>query len=290
MRPGRRRRIERPESEWVRQHEERWRIVPDELWAAAQDARAGRNERHVRDSGGRIRRSAAACGAHRKRLLSGFLRCGECGGSFHALDARAWGCSWNRNRGSCANDVRVPAGNLERAVLAAVQDALDEEVAEQAARVALDELQARLAQTDRTALEAKLSALDVKIERALDMAVELPDLAVVKTKMRELRTEREKVVGELARAGRVLPTLEELEPLVRARLRDLRATLTADVGLGRMALGALLGEDRLRIYRDGRIEGTATLRPEMLWAPREASEPIDPVVAGAGFEPATCGL
>ena len=73
-----------------------------------------------------------------------------------------------------------------------------------------------------------------------------------------------------------------------ARLRDLRETLTADVG--GMALGALLGEDRLRIYADGRIEGTATLRPETLWAPRTASGPIAPVVAGAGFEPATCGL
>jgi transposase len=122
------------------------------------------------------------------------------------------------------------------------------------------------------------------------MAAELPDLAAMKAKLRELRDEREKVAVELARTARALPTLQELEPLVRARLRDLRATLTADTGLGRLALGALLGEDRLRIYRDGRIEGTATLRPETLWAPRTASEPIAPVVAGAGFEPATCGL
>ena len=45
----------------------------------------------------------------------------------------------------------------------------------------------------------------------------------------------------------------------------LRATLTADVRIGRLSLGALLGEDRLHVYRDGRIEGTATLRPETLW-------------------------
>ena len=287
---GRRRRIERPESEWTHQHEERWRIVSDELWQAAQDARAGRNERHERDSGGRILRSAARCGTLRKRLLSGFLACGECGGSFHALDARAWGCSWQRNRGSCDNAVRVPAGHLERAVVAAVEDALDEEIAEHAVRVALDELEARLACTDRTALEGSLAGLDAKIGRALDLAIELGDMDAVKAKLRDLRSERERVAGELARTERALPTIKELEPLVRARLRDLRASLTADTGLGRLALGALLGQDRLRIYKDGRIEGTATLRPETLWAPREASEPIAPVVAGAGFEPATCGL
>jgi hypothetical protein len=71
---GRRRRIERPEGEWVRQTEESWRIVPDDLWAAVQDARAGRNERHERDAGGRIRRSAARCGTIRKRLLAGLRR------------------------------------------------------------------------------------------------------------------------------------------------------------------------------------------------------------------------
>jgi DNA invertase Pin-like site-specific DNA recombinase len=46
---GKRTRFERPESEWVRQHDEAWRIVSDELWRAAQEARGRRNERHVRD-------------------------------------------------------------------------------------------------------------------------------------------------------------------------------------------------------------------------------------------------
>lgn len=129
---GIRKRFERPETEWVRQQDEAWRIVSDELWHAAQDARGRRNALHERDGRGRIIRSALRGPASRKRLLSGFLECGECGGSFHALHGRAvWGCSWHRNRGSdvCANDTIVSQARLEAAVMDAVREALDEEVA-----------------------------------------------------------------------------------------------------------------------------------------------------------------
>jgi len=67
------------------------------------------------------------------------------------------------------------------------------------------------------------------------------DLEAAKVKPRTLRTEREKVAGELARTEWALPTLEELEPLVRARLADLRSQLAADTGLGRLALGSRSG-------------------------------------------------
>ena len=40
-------------------------------------------------------------------------------------------------------------------------------------------------------------------------------------------------------------------PVVRAKLGEIETTLLADVAQGRMALGALLGDRRLRIYRDG---------------------------------------
>jgi len=71
-------------------------------------------------------------------------------------------------------------------------------------------------------------------------------------------------------------------PLLREKLADIDATLRADTARGRLALGALLRERRLRVYSDGRVEGIATLGPETLAAPRKASERQDSVVAGAG--------
>ena len=95
---------------------------------------------------------------------------------------------------------------------------------------------------------------------------------------------------ELAQSRVVLPTADELMPRLRERLSDLDATLRADTARRRLALGELFGEQRIRVCSDERIEGSAALSPETLAAPRRTSEPQDSVVAGAGFEPATCGL
>jgi hypothetical protein len=85
----------------------------------------------------------------------------------------------------------------------------------------------------------------------------------------------------------VLPTAEELMPRVREMLRNLEATLRSDVALARMAIGALLGEGRLRIYRDGRFEGLATLSPEKLAAPRVAPGAARPCGSGGAATPET---
>jgi hypothetical protein len=89
-----------------------------------------------------------------------------------------------------------------------------------------------------------------------------------------------RLAAELAGVRVDLPTAEELMPRLREKLRDVQATPKADVALGRLALGGLLGDRRLRVYRDGRIEGSATLAPEQLRAPRRTPEPSDRVVAG----------
>ena len=107
-------------------------------------------------------------------------------------------------------------------------------------------------------------------------------LGTAKERLRALRSERERLAGELSRCRVQLPTAEELMPMLREKLRNLEATLKADVARGRLVLGSLgLSERRLRVYRDGRIEGTATLAPEtQLPAPRGSQEPGDSVVAG----------
>ena len=107
---------------------------------------------------------------------------------------------------------------------------------------------------------------------------------------RALRTERERVANQLEQVRVDRSSVEDLLPQLRERLRDFESTLKADVVCGRLVLGGLLGDRRLRIYRDGRIEGEATLAPEKLRAPRRTSKPSDRGVAGEGFEPPTSGL
>jgi hypothetical protein len=208
----------------------------------------------------------------RKRLLAGFLECGECGGAFHVVSRDNWGCSWRRNRGpaACANEAKIPQAILELALLHAVREALDEEVAAHALDVALDELRRKIAAAEPRRLEESLAQLDAKIARALDLAIELGDLAEAKERLGALRDERASVALEYERSQGTLPTVEDLMPRVRELLRNVEAAIRADVSLGRLALGGLLGENRVRVYADGRIEGLAKLSPETLAAPRVA--------------------
>jgi len=93
----------------------------------------------------------------------------------------------------------------------------------------------RLAAAEPTELEARLRDLDTKIERALDLAVEVGDLGTAKERLRTPRVERERVTGELARTRLDLPTAEELMPRLRERLRDLEST-TSPTGANEMEI------------------------------------------------------
>ena len=98
------------------------------------------------------------------------------------------------------------------------------------------------------------------------------------------------MAGELGRARTTLPTTAELMPRLREKLREIEATLKADVPLGRLPLGGLFGEKRLRVYRDGRIDGFAMLGPEMPRAPKRSPGALSLGGSGGGFEPPTSGL
>jgi len=101
-----------------------------------------------------------------------------------------WCCSHRRNRGTCSNPVQIPQAKLETAVLGAVYAALDDQVAQHALEVAIDELRRREQSAERGTLSAQLAELDVKIGRALDLAIELGDLDAAKERLRCLRAER----------------------------------------------------------------------------------------------------
>jgi hypothetical protein len=171
-----------------------------------------------------------------------------------------------------------------------VKAALDEQVTRHALDVALEDLRSRIKTAEPTRIEAELTKLDAKIERAFDLAIEMGDMDTAKKRLKALRDEREVLVRELGASRIQIPSVEELMPRLREKLRDLEKTLKADIALGRLALGGLLGGERLRVYRDGRIEGALTVSPEMLHAPKRTLGRADCVVAGEGFEPPTSGL
>jgi site-specific DNA recombinase len=102
----------RPREEWIARPAPELRIVSDDLWEAV-------SARRARFDGTRSEQQRRP-----KRLLSGLVSCGCCGGSYVVIGAEKWGCGNRRQRGSCSNGRTIQTHMLERRVLAGLQETL----------------------------------------------------------------------------------------------------------------------------------------------------------------------
>jgi DNA invertase Pin-like site-specific DNA recombinase len=280
---GRRKRYERPESEWIRQQDEAWRIVSDDLWHAAQRTGEAHAAGVERDGRGRIVK-ATHRRARARYPLSGSLECGECGGSFFRLrsDDR-YGCGWHRDRGPdvCTSALMIPRADLEERIFAALDRVLSPEVVMYAAQVALDRLRERWGGDESEAETLRLKDLDGEIQKAVDLAVTLPDLGEIKRKLEDLHAERRELQRRQTAREALTPDLDTLRPAVEAATRDLRAAFQAAPEEAQGALRALLGDHRLAVIPDAekgyRVEGMLRLRGR----PGRPGTPVDQGVAGA---------
>lgn len=116
---GRRVRVERPEAEWIRQDVPALAIVDEALWQRVQARLRGAS----RDTG------TGGAGRPPRHLLSGLLRCGDCGGPLVVVDRYSYACSVAKDRGTCASRVRLPRKDAEHALLGGIREQLLTEAA-----------------------------------------------------------------------------------------------------------------------------------------------------------------
>ncbi|MGH2626414.1 MAG: recombinase family protein, partial [Anaerolineales bacterium] len=104
----------RPKDDWITRPAPELRVVPQDLWERVQVRLALHD---VPRAGG-----ARNVGKH---LLSGFVKCAECRGSYVKSNA-SYRCGNHRNRGdvACTNRLGVTATKLERIVLQALREKL----------------------------------------------------------------------------------------------------------------------------------------------------------------------
>jgi site-specific DNA recombinase len=112
--PETRRRIARPRPrhEWKEQAVPELRIVDEADWTALQ----ARLERGSAQPLHKRRRP--------RRLFSGLLECGECGGSVTIVCGDRWGCANHRETGTCSNNRLTLDSVVERRILGALTDDL----------------------------------------------------------------------------------------------------------------------------------------------------------------------
>jgi DNA invertase Pin-like site-specific DNA recombinase len=129
-RTGRRRRFEKPESEWVVHEDEQLRIVPKPLWEAA---RQRRKEMHRTWPGGDGKRGFSKGQGSRQahfptHLLAGSMVCGSCGGTIAQVSGKSggyYGCL-AASKGACGNKTLVRRTLAEKVILGAVKEKIQD--------------------------------------------------------------------------------------------------------------------------------------------------------------------
>jgi site-specific DNA recombinase len=146
---GRPTRIRVPQSEWKERANESLRIVEPALWDAAHKVLASNKAAFLRQRNGRLlgRPEGPVTGQY---LLSGLLRCGECGetliaNSHGAKYSRSYTCRGHLQRGAsfCSNGTQLPMHEIHCGVVNSLQTTLTPEAFEQHLRESAQDDEAR---------------------------------------------------------------------------------------------------------------------------------------------------
>lgn len=269
---GRRKRTQRPRSEWVIIEAPNLKIIDDDLWAACEArARAQKRDTAAKENAGR-----GPGGRGPKYLLSGLLRCGCCGAPFTIVNRSHYGCSSRTNRGAstCENTYKVRRETVERELLAGVRAQLLSEESfkefEAEARAALKAIR-----PDPVAAKKRVG----EASRELDNIMTAIKAGIITPTTKAALQQAEDDLSEAREALKAIERFEPTQMLPRAReiYRDLVARLDAieDVSAAREALRALIGEVKL-LPENGKL--TAEIQNAGLAGVCEIT-----VVAGAGF-------
>jgi site-specific DNA recombinase len=218
--PDTRRRLSRvrPEGEWQYSQAEHLRIVPDGLFEAVQQRRAGRAYAPARWRTARP-----------KRILSGLLRCGACDGGMSRQDTGAKrprvACTRCRDAKACDHRRSYHLDDIERGGIGGLQNHLGTPAAISYFVECYNAERARKAATagDRRAeLAAELAEIDRRIDRAVAAIIDgrITEQEVT-LRLPALRERRAALAGELSSLGNASVVKLHL-PAVKIYLRDLR--------------------------------------------------------------------
>ena len=246
--PATRKRVyrKRPESEWISEDRPELAIVDAQTWRKVEK----RFEVNGKLYGKR--------GAPNQYLLTGILRCGECGSLMHVCGGskarRYYQCAGAAKRGAavCSNRKTLREDQLRATVLGQVSRSLLGPSAQKRIReIAVEEIRAMAASSgdDSERLGRRLKEVDAKIENLIDTLASGLDSPAVRRALAGLETERQKVAGDLAHAkaskSAVLPSPE----LIAQKAEEIGRVLDGNTPGAREALlRALLNEGRLDLH------------------------------------------
>lgn len=265
---GRRVRKNRPPSEWITTEHPELAIITSAEWDAAQTRiRQAQPQRADATKG-------SGPGRPPRHLLSGILRCADCGGPMVIVDRYRYGCSTHKDRGAtaCPSRLRVPRAPAEHALLAGVREQLLSDSAFQRfQRAVTAELKRSVPDLDG----ARRRVMEAERVQANIMAALRAGIITASTKAELLEAE-----ADVSRARADVAALQSFQPSqIMPRAREVWRGMVAKLAdharnlpEARLALRELLGENVIVRNENGE-----------LFAEIAGSDVTLNMVAGAGY-------
>ena len=285
-----------PQTEWVVNYVPSLRIIDDDLWHRVQTLK----QRFASHQGNKRQT--------RKRLLSGLIACGRCGGGMTIARRDRYYCSARREKGTCDADRGIAASELEDRVMTGLKEILlgNEELLEEFAAAFREEL-ARLRKRrgkEQHALTRERQTVERGIKRCLAFITEGDgDPGIVRDKLRALE-ERKQEIEKVLLTADSLPAVElhpNIAELYRRKVEELQ-DLLADENTRPQAMDCIRALiERIEVH-PGKERGqcdvvlVGALAQILAFVQQRTTAASDGdggtflMVAGAGFEPATFRL
>jgi site-specific DNA recombinase len=169
-----------------------------------------------------------------RRLLSGMLQCGVCGGSITIIGEGRLGCSSHRERGSCSNNKKISAIRVEEAVLQGIKlQMLQPDLIQEFVKAFKESLAqfSRGLTSGREGHERRLADTEKHIARILDSMEAAGPLPSLVSRLQQLeKTKTQILENKPLRKVPPCPALPNpnLTELYRQKLDRLHESLTAD--------------------------------------------------------------
>ena len=299
---GQKNRSNRPEEDWVRVEVPDLRIVSESLWEAVQSRRGEARASYLSSTQGEPF-GRPPNQRESEYLLTGFVRCGICGGSLivgsrshRKHRAYLYECASFHRRGPqvCRNDLNVSLAAADDAILDELETyVLHPDVVARAFELALDEIRpsAGRGEAERQRLQTEVRGVGKELGRLTEALATGGELTSVVSAIQERERRRQALQGQLAGLDRVQEFTaadgRRVERELRDKLSDWRYLLRGQVQEARQIIRALL-TDRLtftpiecedeRVYR---YEGTFSVEAlvsgvipaQQRWRPQREPRP-----------------
>lgn len=282
-----------PESEWVINDAPELRILEDETYQQAAAIKTEKSRHSIQQ-------------AHRAtHVLSGLVKCGNCGASYTILNRGRLGCAGHRERGDCSNNRSVTRRHIEERVFTALQNQLSQPAMLEEYVKTYSEERKKLEKQGNAQLDSKqkrLEELNSGINRIIDFIVQGNNSDSLSGKLKELESEKEVLTTELQIAALNRKPIEfkpEQATIYRKLITELQSHL--DSMQDSVEKDSIFSEvrkliDKIIVIPTGERQPVNLVVHGELANLLSVSENTIPygcrgkVVAGGGFEPPTFGL